>query len=364
MAAKTGTEFMQKREAVQFRTSKELQRREGTLKYEPDAHSLELTQLTRSELGETLEVALPQISVFQLESVCLRNYRDRANSSCCLILSMKNEEQEQYSIQFERAEMFEAWEAGLQVLLARSPTSPSAGGGGKRTVRNTARKGAEPPSTPSTLPQVSPRDVVTPLGSAASPNKRFGSKRANSGAELIPATPTAPLSSARRAGVNPITNVTLLRPSNGMILSMKLELSGSREEVLEIPRKASSSEDCKLIVKSFIERNLVSAREAASLYRYIRSVVQRINMELETDDILNLMHELHFDTVAQLASEDSTGKDVERVAEQEFQSIEANLNERIGSNGSGGVFLMQILKRSIEKMRRTNEIAAKCYDIF
>merc|ERR1712157_943 len=70
---------------------------------------------------------------------------------------------------------------------------------------------------------------------------------------------------------------------------------GDETVTLDVKEHQTSSEDCKRVVQEFVHKYGVLKAETTSLYRYVRSVVQRALMERETEAIVNEISAQHLD---------------------------------------------------------------------
>eukprot|EP00747_Dinoflagellata_sp_TGD_P168431 gnl/TRDRNA2_/TRDRNA2_194785_c0_seq1.p1 gnl/TRDRNA2_/TRDRNA2_194785_c0~~gnl/TRDRNA2_/TRDRNA2_194785_c0_seq1.p1 ORF type:complete len:293 (-),score=63.06 gnl/TRDRNA2_/TRDRNA2_194785_c0_seq1:120-998(-) len=156
----------------------------------------------------------------------------------------------------------------------------------------------------------------------------------------------------------PIKGVQLLKPEAGQLVAVKLKLGDEKEETLVIPEDKATSDNCKQIVNDFIEDNVILPTENTSLYRYVRSVVQRASMEKEVSAIVEEINNLRFERYAKTKPGEPT-ENLLTQSKAQLSTLASDLPSRIGQHGSGATVVTQILKRNIEKMKLINEMAAK-----
>merc|ERR1712025_1055091 len=97
----------------------------------------------------------------------------------------------------------------------------------------------------------------------------------------------------------------------------------------------------------FVETNLVLPTEKTSLYRYIRSVVQRAQMEKQVEKIVEEINAQSFEKLKSERSGDSpTDDDILAQTKEELKKIAENIPKNIGQHGSGATIVTQILKRN------------------
>jgi hypothetical protein len=135
---------------------------------------------------------------------------------------------------------------------------------------------------------------------------------------------------------------------------------GKREGVLSVKKTENTAKDWKRITDEFVEKNAVLPTEATSLYRYIRSVIDRTLMEKEAVAVIEEINEQSFEKLVKKKHGSSASDDeIVRMAADRLTTISSQLATRIGSHGNGGMVICQILHRNIEKMKLINEMAVK-----
>lgn len=162
----------------------------------------------------------------------------------------------------------------------------------------------------------------------------------------------------------PIKAITLQKPLQGQVVRISVDLGdGDGHQVdLVIPENKTSSDECKRIATEFVENNVVLPTETTSLYRYIRSVVQRAQMETEVVKIVNEINAQNFDEVSKARTSqlsDAESKQLLDKTNERLDNLKNEIPTRVGQHGSGATIVTQVLKRNIDKMRLINEMAAK-----
>lgn len=162
----------------------------------------------------------------------------------------------------------------------------------------------------------------------------------------------------------PIKSITLQKPSAGQLVSIKLQLGKEGEDVkrecdLVVLEGKTSSDDCKELAVQFVEDNSILPTEQKSLYRYIRSVVQRAQMEKE---VVAIVEEVNSQSFERLAAEQGGSVDPQQIAvlaKARLTTIYNQIPLRIGQHGSGASIATQVLKRNVKKMEIINDLAAQ-----
>merc|ERR1719463_934468 len=135
---------------------------------------------------------------------------------------------------------------------------------------------------------------------------------------------------------------------------------GKREGILSVKKNENTAKDWKRITDEFVEKNAVLPTEATSLYRYIRSVIDRTLMEKEAIAVIEEINEESFEKKKKNKHGSSaTDDEIVLLANSALTTISSTLATRIGSHGNGSMVICQILHRNIEKMKLINEMAAK-----
>lgn len=115
------------------------------------------------------------------------------------------------------------------------------------------------------------------------------------------------------------------------------------------------SELCKELVEDFVLHNFVIPAESVSLYRYVRSILNRLSMEAETIAITNEMDKLRLNESATQRMHPSEMKRKVKEREEKLTKLRKSLSERIGSHGPGASLIIKVLERSIDKTTYYNQ---------
>eukprot|EP00927_Polykrikos_kofoidii_P067504 TRINITY_DN62990_c0_g1_i1.p1 TRINITY_DN62990_c0_g1~~TRINITY_DN62990_c0_g1_i1.p1 ORF type:complete len:377 (-),score=52.52 TRINITY_DN62990_c0_g1_i1:41-1171(-) len=168
-----------------------------------------------------------------------------------------------------------------------------------------------------------------------------------------------------------ITNIHLSKPEKGQLINIAVEIDGYKRRWAHfvINEQATDQTHCKKQVSRFIKEQLILPGEALSLYRYVRSVLQRAMMEAETQKVIDDINALNFDELMKTESEKLNDGDprpsseyIIELAEEELSSLSETIERRIGHHGAGAEIVGRILRRSMDKMKVINAVAAKIYD--
>lgn len=159
----------------------------------------------------------------------------------------------------------------------------------------------------------------------------------------------------------PIKSIALQKPSPGQVVNIKVDIGKEdvkRSADLVVLENQTGKEQCTQIAVDFVEQQSILPTETTSLYRYIRSVVQRAQMEKEVIAIVEEVNNQSFEKiVAEKGNSDHAA--IVEAAKARLTTIYNQIPLRIGQQGSGATIVTQVLKRNIEKMKLINEMAAK-----
>lgn len=167
-----------------------------------------------------------------------------------------------------------------------------------------------------------------------------------------------------------IKKITLVKPRQvgrlncNSIVSMDIELGNGDTVPLDIPEKKFDSETCKEITNDCVFQNSIVPAEGASMYRYVRSVISRVQMEKETNAIISEIDTQKYAEVTKghqisLANA-STIRTLLHTAESNLKELAKNVPGRIGKHGPSSQLIVDILLRSIEKTQVYNKFAYTC----
>lgn len=132
--------------------------------------------------------------------------------------------------------------------------------------------------------------------------------------------------------------------------------------MLEVPEALASAEDCKQLSREFIERSNILPAEWQSLYRYVRSVARRAQLEREAALIVEDINAEHFDRLGAESSGDGGAQERAALADARLAALSEAIPHRLGEQGTGTAIVTTILRRNVAKMRLVNELAAKLHE--
>uniref|UniRef100_A0A7S4Q636 PH domain-containing protein n=1 Tax=Alexandrium monilatum TaxID=311494 RepID=A0A7S4Q636_9DINO len=163
-----------------------------------------------------------------------------------------------------------------------------------------------------------------------------------------------------------IFKVALKEPKLDMLASMKVHMERNEEVKvadIDVPEAKSSADDIRRRTKDFIAAHEVDSAEGTSLYRFLRTVVQRAMMEKETAAIVDKIQNRSLDRVLKEAPEGTLSVEGARTqAEAQLQQLSEEIEQRLGERGTGVAILSMMLRQNIEKMRRINSLTAQVYE--
>lgn len=151
-----------------------------------------------------------------------------------------------------------------------------------------------------------------------------------------------------------IKQITLQKPKGGELVRIHVDL-GDAQADLVITREKASSDNCKTEATSFIDKNNILPTETTSLYRYMRSVVQRAQMEEEVSKIVKQINDQSLEEVQKR----NPGRPLNEMLNEtkvQLENIARDVPQNVGQHGSGAAIVTQVLKRNVEKMKLINEM--------
>lgn len=156
----------------------------------------------------------------------------------------------------------------------------------------------------------------------------------------------------------------LERYGSNSIVSMDIELASGDKVSLDIPETRYDSDNCKEITNDCVFQNNIIPAEGASLYRFVRSVISRMLMERETNNIIVEIDKQRYAEVMRghtvSAANASTIRGLLHTADDELRHLAGAVPGRIGKHGPSSQLLVDILLRSIEKTKIYNKMAFTC----
>jgi hypothetical protein len=157
----------------------------------------------------------------------------------------------------------------------------------------------------------------------------------------------------------PIKSLTTETPQEDELLRLTVSL-GKRSAVLTVKKFETTAKDWKRVTDEFVEANAVLPTEATSLYRYIRSVIDRTIMEREVLAVIEEINSKSFEALSRNRHGSSaTDEELVKMANDSLTTLASTLPTRVGSHGNGGMVICQILHRNIEKMKLINDMAVR-----
>lgn len=164
-----------------------------------------------------------------------------------------------------------------------------------------------------------------------------------------------------------ITEVTLHEPGPAVLATVQISLKDKKasQVMLHVPEARASVDDIKRITQDFVRENQVDPVESTSLYRFLRTVVQRALVEQETIAIVEEIKHKNLDVLVreadQKGSREGNVDDLKERAKEELLALKDQIQLRLGDQGTGATIVSLILRQNIEKMLHINELTAKAY---
>mmetsp|Transcript_8001 Transcript_8001/g.17840 ORF Transcript_8001/g.17840 Transcript_8001/m.17840 type:complete len:327 (-) Transcript_8001:85-1065(-) len=153
------------------------------------------------------------------------------------------------------------------------------------------------------------------------------------------------------------------KPEYGTIVQLRVELADGSAHILQVRDDQAAPQDCKKAVNQFIQENTVLDAEQHSLYRYVRSMVERVRLERDTQKIVDEINALHLEEVAHKSGVNINNainmNQIKENARKQLSELSDNLESRLGKRGPGAAIVTMILRRNIEKMKMINEVYQK-----
>lgn len=165
----------------------------------------------------------------------------------------------------------------------------------------------------------------------------------------------------------PIIQISLRRPQGPEVLisvEMVLGADGNKQPLtryLDVPVNKTSEQDTQKIVRDFVKDNEILPSEKLSLFRYVRTLVERANVEQETKKLVEEINALHYDNLIKGMSAKASIEDVVSDARYKLEGIQKSIPQRIGTRGTNANIVGMILQRSTEKMKLVNDMGAKAF---
>lgn len=374
-----GVELLEKRESVVIRTSSNLKQRQGSISYSRYDKSLSIVLKAMQQDDEdkddgddegvvktavanaflNREIEMEPISLAMLERVEARDYHSRGSLCWTVLLVCRDGSVDegditprgisggttttlmptpykarQVSAEFKKKETRDAWEYSLRAVWIEFKNQDDE------------------------IPQGSSEDPA-PGAKPESAADKLGTDRNAPESDKLGADKT------KAARVRTITQVNLQRPSPGVLAAMALELDNSSHlATLEVMENKASVEECKKIVGDFVVKYGIVPAESLSLYRYLRSVIQRATIEREVETVIQKISLLQYEQMlsnSAASQPNATPEDIWKESKDGLDRIQETLSVRIGTHGAGAIIVSKILRRSVEKMKLINDMSHKIH---
>lgn len=161
---------------------------------------------------------------------------------------------------------------------------------------------------------------------------------------------------------HPIRHIVLKAPKAGVVVAMSVDVKGEEQELQVLADQTSSSE-CKNLVVDFVQKHRIMPSETTSLYRFVRSLVQRALMESQTAALIDEINAQHFERVLQVRGPTASSTALLNGARDKLDRLSRDIQERIGYQGTGALIVTEILHRNMDKLRLINDLCARIYDL-
>jgi len=375
-----GVELLEKRESVVIRTSSNLKQRQGSISYSRYDKSLSIVLKAMQQDDEdkddgddegvvktavanaflNREIEMEPISLAMLERVEARDYHSRGSLCWTVLLVCRDGSVDegditprgisggtttslfpitpykarQITVEFKKKETRDAWEYSLRAVWIEF----------KNQDDEIPQGSSEDPA-----PGAKPESAADKLGTDrnAPESDKLGADKTKAGR------------------VRTITQVNLQRPSPGVLAAMAMELDNSSHlATLEIMENKASVEECKKIVGDFVVKYGIVPAESLSLYRYLRSVIQRATIEREVETVIQKISLLQYEQMlsnSAASQPNATPEDIWKESKDGLDRIQETLSVRIGTHGAGAIIVSKILRRSVEKMKLINDMSHKIH---
>mmetsp|Transcript_62329 Transcript_62329/g.182070 ORF Transcript_62329/g.182070 Transcript_62329/m.182070 type:complete len:294 (-) Transcript_62329:84-965(-) len=163
-----------------------------------------------------------------------------------------------------------------------------------------------------------------------------------------------------------ITEVELKEPGDGVLASAAVKLEKGGEVTvaqLSVPDSKFRPDDVKHLTQEFIDANQVNPAESTSLYRFLRTVVQRVRVEKETASMIDEIQSNSLESLLKKPPDDDehanmTVAQLRSYAEARLKGLKDGVQRRLG-DGTGANILSSMLMQNIDKTLSINELCAK-----
>lgn len=165
----------------------------------------------------------------------------------------------------------------------------------------------------------------------------------------------------------PITGISLKNGTGEELMTVVIDLD-QKQVVFPVQAPAAGVDQEKFKkelwekVIGFVEQNSILQTETMSLFRYIRTVVQRAVMEKEVATVISDISSQSLQKLIENRGKPEPGvlgdDELHAAAEKRLDVLLAELPERLGQT-SGAPVITQVLRRNIEKMKLMNSMVLK-----
>lgn len=158
-----------------------------------------------------------------------------------------------------------------------------------------------------------------------------------------------------------VADIALEPPLNGSMARVCLTLGkiGGEKVYLDIPEGKNVPQQLKSLVQDFVEQHSIMSSESTSLYRLLRTVMQRITVSRETQKIITEISSQRLDLLMPKGQSTEDPVKIQEKAEERLNFLKAEIPRRIGDQGTAAPIVSMILQRNIDKMLIINEMIVK-----
>jgi hypothetical protein len=158
-----------------------------------------------------------------------------------------------------------------------------------------------------------------------------------------------------------VADIALEPPLNGSMARVCLTLGkiGGEKVYLDIPEGKNVPQQLKSLVQDFVEQHSIMSSESTSLYRLLRTMMQRITVSRETQKIITEISSQRLDLLMPKGQSTEDPVKIQEKAEERLNFLKAEIPRRIGDQGTAAPIVSMILQRNIDKMLIINEMIVK-----
>jgi len=156
-----------------------------------------------------------------------------------------------------------------------------------------------------------------------------------------------------------VADIALEPPLNGSMARVCLTLGNKEKVYLDIPEGKNVPQQLKSLVQDFVEQHSIMSSESTSLYRLLRTVIQRITVSRETQKIITEISSQRLDLLLPKGQSTEDPVKIQEKAEERLNLLKVEIPRRIGDQGTAAPIVSMILQRNIDKMLIINEMIVK-----